>query len=152
MLYNYQTVIRRIVDGDTLEVDIDLGFDMWIHKARVRLIGIDCPEVRTTDPIEKIFGQLATQYVEGLMPIGSSRVLRSFKYQRDSFARIVGDFNLPSSVSTLTESLRRAHHAVVWDPRNRELMAEEHLANRQKLIESGQVPADVIDHIQSLTD
>ena len=43
----------RVVDGDTVDVDIDLGFGVWLRKQRIRLYGIDTPESRTSDDVEK---------------------------------------------------------------------------------------------------
>ena len=54
MTYEYRCKILRIVDGDTVDVDIDLGFGIWIHKERVRIVGIDTPESRTKNAEEKI--------------------------------------------------------------------------------------------------
>ena len=55
-MYEYRCKILRVVDGDTVDVDIDLGFGVWMHKERIRLHGIDTPESRTRDKVEKIFG------------------------------------------------------------------------------------------------
>ena len=52
-MFEYKCKILRIVDGDTVDVDIDLGFGIWRHRERVRLVGIDTPEVRTKDLDEK---------------------------------------------------------------------------------------------------
>ena len=54
----YKCVIQRIVDGDTVDIDIDLGFGIWLRKERVCVAGIDTPEKRTRDKIEKMFGQV----------------------------------------------------------------------------------------------
>ena len=43
-MYEYKCKIRKVVDGDTVDVDIDLGFGVWLRKQRVRLVGIDTPE------------------------------------------------------------------------------------------------------------
>ena len=48
-MYEYKCKIRKVVDGDTVDVDIDLGFGVWLRKQRVRLVGIDTPESRTKD-------------------------------------------------------------------------------------------------------
>ena len=56
-MYTYSCKILRIVDGDTVDVDIDLGFGVWMHRERVRMYGIDTPESRTSDPEEKVYGQ-----------------------------------------------------------------------------------------------
>lgn len=60
-MYEYKAVISRVVDGDTVDVDIDLGFNVWLKKQRIRLYGIDTPESRTRDKVEKVFGNLAKQ-------------------------------------------------------------------------------------------
>ncbi len=55
-MYEYKCKILRVVDGDTVDVDIDLGFGIWLHRERVRVMGIDTPESRTRDKVEKKFG------------------------------------------------------------------------------------------------
>ena len=55
-MYEYKCKILRVVDGDTVDVDIDLGFGVWLRKERVRMMGIDTPESRTRDKEEKKFG------------------------------------------------------------------------------------------------
>ena len=55
-MYEYKVNILKVVDGDTVDVDIDLGFGVWLRNERVRIMGIDTPESRTSDKIEKFFG------------------------------------------------------------------------------------------------
>ena len=55
-MYEYHCKILKVVDGDTVDVDIDLGFGVWLKKERVRINGIDTPESRTRDKEEKKFG------------------------------------------------------------------------------------------------
>ena len=62
-VYEYNCKIVRVVDGDTVDVDIDLGFGIWMHKERVRLHGIDTPESRTRDLEEKKYGLLAKEQI-----------------------------------------------------------------------------------------
>ena len=62
-MYEYKCKILRVVDGDTVDVDIDLGFGVWMHKERVRVNGIDTPESRTRDLEEKAFGLAAKERV-----------------------------------------------------------------------------------------
>ena len=59
-MYEYKAELDRVVDGDTVDVDIDLGFGIWLKKERVRVMGIDTPESRTSDPVEKVFGKAAS--------------------------------------------------------------------------------------------
>ena len=54
-MYEYRCKVLRVVDGDTVDVDIDLGFGVWMHKERVRIMGIDTPESRTKDLVEKSY-------------------------------------------------------------------------------------------------
>jgi endonuclease YncB( thermonuclease family) len=52
-MYEYKATVVKVVDGDTVDVDIDLGFDTWLHNQRIRLYGIDTPECRTRNKQEK---------------------------------------------------------------------------------------------------
>ena len=67
-MHEYKCKILRIVDGDTVDVDVDLGFGIWMHKERVRLLGIDTPESRTRDKEEKRFGLLSKKYLQNHYP------------------------------------------------------------------------------------
>ena len=62
-MYEYNVKILRVIDGDTVDVDIDLGFGVWLHKERVRMMGIDTPESRTRDLEEKAMGLEAKNYL-----------------------------------------------------------------------------------------
>ena len=63
--YNFRvTKINRVVDGDTIDVTIDLGFDLY-KKERVRIAGVDTPEKRTRDKEEKVLGIDATNWLKG---------------------------------------------------------------------------------------
>tara|TARA_B100001939_G_scaffold181027_1_gene156001 strand:+ start:1098 stop:1436 length:339 start_codon:yes stop_codon:yes gene_type:complete len=61
-MYYYKTEVLRVVDGDTVDVRIDLGFNVW-HKCRVRLVGINAPESRTRNLEEKARGLAAKQWL-----------------------------------------------------------------------------------------
>ena len=76
-MYEYKAKILRVVDGDTVDVDIDLGFGVWMHKERVRMMGIDTPESRTRDLVEKQFGLASKEYVKSYLPVGSIQVLKT---------------------------------------------------------------------------
>jgi micrococcal nuclease len=89
-VYEYQAVLLRVVDGDTVDVLIDLGFDIW-HKARIRLQGIDTPETRTRDFEEKQAGMAAKARLEDLLPEpkGEPFVLESQIYY-GKYGRVLG--------------------------------------------------------------
>ena len=94
-MYEYNCKIVKVVDGDTVDVDIDLGFGIWIKKERIRLYGIDAPESRTRDLEEKKYGLASKKYVEDLMPVNSIQVLRTMKDNVGKFGRVLGVFVLP---------------------------------------------------------
>ena len=74
-MYEYKVNILKVIDGDTVDVDIDLGFGVWLRNERVRLGGIDAPESRTSDAVEKVFGQAAKDRVSSLL--GAEAILIS---------------------------------------------------------------------------
>jgi micrococcal nuclease len=145
-MFRYNCVIRRVVDGDTVDVDIDLGFGIWQHKERVRIHGIDTPESRTRDKIEKQFGLLAKKFVEGRLPVGSNAILVTEKAGDDSkgkFGRILGKFEVydheTDSTMFLGDIMIREGHAVPYFGMSKDDLKEAHLANRQKLHERGEI-------------
>ena len=75
-MYEYGCTVTRVVDGDTIDVVLDLGFSI-LHKCRVRLYGIDTPESRTRDKDEKARGKLAAKYLGDAIHNGTKVVLRS---------------------------------------------------------------------------
>ena len=65
-MYEYSAKLDRVVDGDTVDAMIDLGFNTWAHK-RIRLMGIDAPETRTRDLDEKAQGFVTKERLESLL-------------------------------------------------------------------------------------
>ena len=111
-MYEYTVTIVRVVDGDTVDVDIDLGFEVTLKNQRVRLIGIDAPETRTRDQEEKTRGLASKEFVETMLPIGSQQYLISREYhgERGKYGRILGDFTVGDG--TLTDLMVRHGHAI----------------------------------------
>lgn len=77
-MFEYTAIVVRIVDGDTVDLDVDLGFKTR-RKDRFRLEGIDTPEVRTKDKIEKAAGLAASARLAELIPVGSEVTVRTNK-------------------------------------------------------------------------
>ena len=130
-MYEYNCKIDRVVDGDTVDVDIDLGFDVWMLKQRIRLYGVDTPESRTRDKVEKVFGNLAKEFVEKRLPVGSKQVLRTKLDGKGKFGRILGEFVLDET--TINRLLIESNNAVEYHGQSKEAIEEEHLENRKKL-------------------
>ena len=137
----YKCKILRVVDGDTVDVDIDLGFGVWMHKERVRMMGIDTPESRTRDRVEKAFGLASKDRLKELLPIGSIQVLkteidRSGEDKKGKFGRILGDF-LVDDNRRCTDILVEEGHAVAYFGGSKDDVDAQHMANRTRLLENG---------------
>lgn len=134
--YEYNCVIRRVVDGDTVDVDIDLGFGVWLNNQRIRLCGVDAPETRTRDLVEKLFGYHTTEFVESTLPVNSRQLLISREFQ-GKYGRILGDFlvydSRTDSYMNLTAIMLREHLAVEWQD-DHHIMMEAHQRNRDALM------------------
>ena len=136
-MYEYKCKIDRVVDGDTVDVDIDLGFGIWLRKERVRLYGIDTPESRTRDLEEKKYGLAAKSYVQSFLPVGSMQTLRTQKDDKGKFGRILGEFVVYDAVTdssrTLNQIMIDRHYGVEYHGQSKNDIAEEHLRNRELL-------------------
>jgi micrococcal nuclease len=136
MMYEYQCKIVRVVDGDTADVDIDLGFGVWMKEQRVRFYGVDTPESRTSDKEEKIYGLSAKHFVENLLPKGSTQTLRTRKDGVGKYGRILGEFLVESEwegktiQTTVNDELIKTHNAVKYFGQSKDDIEEEHIKNR----------------------
>jgi len=147
-MYEYKCKILRVVDGDTVDVDIDLGFGVWMHKERVRMMGIDTPESRTRDKVEKAFGLASKDRLKELLPIGSIGVLkteidRSGEDKKGKFGRILGDFIIEDKRAT--DILIEEGHAVAYFGGSKDEITMKHMANREKLLREGVVSKEEYD-------
>ena len=94
-MYEYYAELRRVVDGDTVDVTIDCGFKMHI-KERVRLKGINTPECRTRDLEEKAKGLAAkARLVDILASWGNKMVIRTSIDKKGKFGRLLGELISP---------------------------------------------------------
>ena len=110
-MYYYKVEILRVVDGDTVDVRMDLGFNVW-HKCRVRLLGINAPESRTRDKEEKKRGLAAKQWlIDTLEQAGSDIEMQSHgvgKYGRVLGVLYINDVNI-------NDLMVKEGHAEVYD-------------------------------------
>ena len=145
-MYEYRATIVKIIDGDTVDVDIDLGFNVVLKDERVRVAGIDTPESRTRDLEEKKFGLAAKERVKELLGKTctlKTQINKSGEDMKGKFGRILGDFdvydNKTDSWQPVTKVLVSEGHAVPYHGQNKEDIQTAHLANRVKLLEDGVV-------------
>ena len=139
-MYIYRCKINKVVDGDTVEIDLDLGFNMMLVNQKVRMSGIDTPESRTSNNEEKIRGTLSKKKVAEKLPVGSWQRIQTMKSDAndDKFGRILGVFILEDGTS-LNQWMIDNNYAVLYQGENKELVQEQHQYNKQKLIERGEL-------------
>jgi len=137
-MYEYSVKVVKVIDGDTVDVDIDLGFGVWIHKERVRLHGIDTPESRTSDATEKVFGLKAKAFLEKWVTAGDV-TLRTKTYDaKGKFGRILGELWYAGE-NNINQKMIDEHHAVAYHGQSKDDIQEQHLKNREILLEKDPV-------------
>lgn len=134
----YDVKVLKVIDGDTVDVDIDLGFGIMLTDERVRIMGIDTPESRTSDKVEKLFGLAAKNRLKELL--GEEAVLithddRNGEDMKGKFGRVLGDFRVGGK--TVTEILIEEGHAVAYHGQSKDDIQDGHMANRNRLIAEG---------------
>ncbi len=133
----YRCAILGVVDGDTVDVDIDLGFGVWLRNERVRIMGIDTPESRTSNEVEKLFGLAAKKRLAEIL--GEKAILRTQKPGKsdEKFGRILGDFVIGEK--TAAGMLIEEGHAVPYFGDAKQNVQDEHAINREKILNLGLV-------------
>jgi micrococcal nuclease len=134
-MYEYPVKIVKVIDGDTVDVDIDLGFGIWLRGERVRLYGIDTPESRTRDQAEKRYGLYAKNYLKSYL--GKTSTLRTKKDGKGKFGRILGEFIVYDAAKDAYRSVNQMmienHIAVEYHGQSKDDIQEAHLKNRELL-------------------
>tara|TARA_R100000231_G_scaffold39847_1_gene34623 strand:+ start:22764 stop:23183 length:420 start_codon:yes stop_codon:yes gene_type:complete len=133
-MYEYKCEVTRVVDGDTVDVIIDCGFSI-LHKARVRMYGIDTPESRTRDLDEKARGKLASQYIQDHIDNGNEIIIKTEKDSKGKFGRILGKIFIDGK--DINQSMIDEHLAVAYHGQSKADIELAHLQNRSLLIEKG---------------
>jgi micrococcal nuclease len=147
----YNVKLLHVVDGDTVDVDIDLGFGVWLHDERVRIMGIDTPESRTSDKVEKVFGLAAKNRLKELLEKDALLVTTENKDGEDmkgKFGRILGDFIVGDK--RVTDIMIEEGHCVAYFGGSKEEIQIKHQANRKKLLREGIVSQE--DYDQAVED
>ena len=132
-MYEYRCKVVKIVDGDTVDVDIDLGFGVWLKKERIRMFGIDTPESRTRDLDEKKYGLMAKDYITRLLDDEGGIVLKTRKDAEGKYGRILGELWRTTDFAdkSINDYMIEKHHAVAYHGQSKESIEEEHIKNRE---------------------
>jgi len=137
-VYEYKVKVLKVVDGDTVDVDIDLGFKVWLRNERVRLHGIDTPESRTRDLEEKKYGLAAKNFLKTALKNGTV-VMKV--HDRGKFGRILGELFVKDNEGhpvfenqiSINEHMIINKHAVAYYGQSKDEIQEQHLENRKLL-------------------
>jgi micrococcal nuclease len=111
-MYEYRVKkVLKVVDGDTIDVDIDLGFDISF-TSRVRLAGIDTPESRTKDKVEKALGLESKKKLGELIASAQTIVIKTEKMNSsEKYGRILGWLFLDGAEKSVNEALIASGYA-----------------------------------------
>ena len=140
----YDVTVVKVVDGDTVDVDIDLGFGVTLKDERVRIMGIDTPESRTRDKVEDLFGEAAKARLKELMKHGGKLITtedRKGEDMKGKFGRILGDFKVDynGEMKKVTEIMTEEGHCVPYFGGSKEETQAAHMVNRTRLLNEGTV-------------
>ena len=130
-LNSYDCTVTRVIDGDTVDAQIGLGFGVWINR-RVRLLGIDCPECRTTDPEEKKYGFLAKQALTDKLAESDFHVEIKCPPKNGKFGRVLGELWQKNNNENVNQWLVDNFHAVKYPAND---LKNKHIQNQNKLKE-----------------
>ena len=130
-MYEYRCEVVKIIDGDTIRGDVDLGFGIWSRNETVRLYGIDTPESRTRDLEEKKYGLAAKQFLTNMLDDSGGIKLKS--HGKGKFGRILGELWRTTNYAdkSINEYMVEKHHAAPYHGQSKQDIAEQHLENRK---------------------
>ena len=129
-MYEYNCKIVRVIDGDSIIIDIDLGFSHFIHNESIRLYGVDTPECRTRDAEEKAAGLLAKKFVEQMLHVGGTYKLET--REKGKFGRYLGVIKIAGDL-TINTALVTEHLAVPYMGQSKQEIEDAHKANYEIL-------------------
>ena len=123
--------VTKIVDGDTIDVLLDMGFDI-LYQQRVRLFGIDTPESRTRDLEEKKYGLLSKYFLSDYIKNGKKITVKTYKGdETGKFGRILGDIWIDGK--SVNQIMCDKGYAVPYYGQNKDLVEQSHMRNRKRL-------------------
>ena len=158
-MYEYKCNVVKVVDGDTVDVDIDLGFGVWLKDERVRMMGIDTPESRTSDKVEKLFGLAAKSKLKELLgktAVLKTQVNKDGEDMKGKFGRILGDFDVYDAEKDAwrpaTDVLIETGNAVAYFGGSKEEVQAKHMVNREKLLRENVVTQKDFDKATAIME
>ena len=112
--HGYSCKLVRVVDGDTCDAMIDLGFNVWV-KNRIRFMGVDAWESRTRNKEEKVKGLAAKAYVKNLLENSDDGKFSIISHGVGKYGRVLGELFISGHDKSLNELLKENGHAYEYD-------------------------------------
>ena len=112
--YEYKAILDRVVDGDTCDAMIDLGFNTWVKK-RIRFMGVDCWESRTRDLDEKKKGLAAKEFTKKLLEYSDEGKFALRSHGVGKYGRVLGELFVKGNEQSLNELLIENGHAYEYE-------------------------------------
>lgn len=110
--FAYEGRLVRVVDGDTIEADVDLGHNIWKHGQSIRLLYVSAPDVRKDDPESRRATREATLTLEMIAPRGTLLLIAS--KELDSFGRMLAIVWAGNATESLNQQMLASGTTTVW--------------------------------------
>ena len=121
-MFEYEAKTLRVVDGDTVDAMVDLGFNTW-KKVRIRMYGINAPESRTRDLEEKKKGLAAKDYVKDLLENSDEGKFSIISHGRGKYGRVLGELFVKNHDKSVNELLKENGHAYEYHGEKKKVFA-----------------------------
>jgi len=93
-IYNYKAIITRVIDGDTVIADIDLGFGVWLRDQHLRLNAYDAPELHSRNEAERAHAKVARDVLRTFVDIDAQVFVRTYKDKKEKYGRWLADIDI----------------------------------------------------------
>jgi micrococcal nuclease len=135
-MYEYKATVKRVIDGDSLVLDIDLGFYMFMNETKIRLYGLDTPEMNSDDPLLRLQAVLATRFLYDNLPVGSKVTIKTVLDKREKYGRLLATITTQDGFN-VNDGLLENKLAINYKNLTRDEQIAKHYENQQYLIERG---------------
>ncbi len=135
-MYEYKATVKRIIDGDSLVLDIDLGFYMFMNETKIRLYGLDTPEMNSEDPLLRLQAIMATRYLYDNLEVGSKVTINTVLDKREKYGRLLATI-ITEDGFNINDGLLNNKLAISYNNLTREEQIQKHYENQEYLIQKG---------------
>ena len=135
-MYEYKATVKRIIDGDSLVLDIDLGFYMFMNETKIRLYGLDTPEMNSEDPLLRLQAIIAIRYLYDNLQVGEKVTIKTVLDKREKYGRLLATVFTKEGLN-INEGLIQNKLAVSYHNLTRDEQIQKHYENQEYLINKG---------------